>query len=352
MPVNVGIIGVGWWASYAHIPAVLAHPNARLRAVQKRDLTTARKLADHFKIEKAYGTVEELLADRELDAVIVASTPNMHYQQARAALDSGRHVLVEKPMTITADEAGDLVERARDRSLHLLISCPWHYTSHGIEARRLIADGALGRTRMISVLMTNPIDRLLRGESTEATHGSGAPLHPDRGSYSDPSIAGGGQSYCQVSHAAAYLSYLTGARAAEVSAKFENAGAPVDLYNVLWMRLTDDTLVSLASTGATPSTQRNYEIRIFGSKAIMLLELWQGTMSLIPFEGERIDYPQLTADQIYPERAPANNLIDVVLGNDINRSPGCLGHAAMEVIEASCRSARGLGTQTICTAKL
>ena len=340
MSVNVGIIGAGWWATYAHVPAVMNHPQATLRSVQKRDVTAAEKVAKHFGIQHAFGRVEDLLADPELDAVIVASTPNVHYDQTKAALEAGLHVLVEKPMTITADEAGELVDLARARGRHLLISCPWHYTAHAREAQRMIADGELGALKMISVLMTNPIDQLLRGENNNVTHGSGAYLHPEQGSYSDPAIAGGGQIYCQVSHVAAYLSFLTGQRASEVFALFDNSGAAVDLYNVLNLRMDGGTLVSLASTGVTPTAQRHYEIRVYGSKAILTLELWQGTMSIISFDGRRTDYLALTSDEIYPERAPAINLIDTILGNDTNRSAGTLGHAAMEVIEAACESAK------------
>lgn len=338
--VNVGIIGVGWWASYAHVPAVQNHPRATLRSVQKRDVAAARKVADHFGVEHAFGRFEDLLADDALDAVIIASTPNAHFAQARAALEAGLHVLVEKPMTMAADQARQLVELAQTRELQLLISCPWHYTAHGVEARRLIAAGALGRIQMISVLMTNPIDGLLRGESTDVTHGSGALLSPDKGSYSDPAIAGGGQIYCQVSHAAAYLSYLTGARATDVFARFENAGAAVDLYDAVNMKMTDGSIVSMASTGVTPLGQRHYEVRVFGTKAVLSLELWQGSMSVCAFDGTKTDFPPLTAAEIYPERSPAINLIDAALGVADNGSPGSLGHAAMDVIEAACESAR------------
>ena len=69
-------------------------------------------------------------------------------------LERGLHVLVEKPMTVTAAESERLVQVANERGLQLLVSCPWHYTAHAIEARRLIRSGALGSIRMISVLMT------------------------------------------------------------------------------------------------------------------------------------------------------------------------------------------------------
>ena len=86
---------------------------------------------------------------------------------------------------------------------------------------------------MISVLMTNPIDKLLRGINTTPTlYGmENVYVAPCHGSYSDPAVAGGGQIYCQVSHAAAYLTFLTGLRAAEVFARFDRDGSPNDIYN-------------------------------------------------------------------------------------------------------------------------
>ncbi len=169
--VRIGVIGAGWWATSAHIPAIKSHPNAELVAVQSRERTKAEKIARDFGAEKACITVEEMLAIKELDAVVVSSTPNVHFAQAKAALERGLHVLLEKPMTFTAGEARELVELAAKRKLHLVMSCPWHFTRHGIEARRLIHSDALGEIKMISVLMTNPIDKLLRGINTSPTHG-------------------------------------------------------------------------------------------------------------------------------------------------------------------------------------
>jgi predicted dehydrogenase len=338
--VRIGIIGAGWWATTAHIPAVKSHPDAELVAVQSRDQAKAEKIARDFGAKHACTNLEEILALRELDAVIVASTPNVHHAQARAALERRLHVLVEKPMTFTAGEARELVETAAQRKLHLLISCPWHFTAHGIEARRLIQSGALGEIKMISVLMTNPIDKLLRGINTTPTHGmENVYVEPCHGSYSDPAVAGGGQIYCQVSHAAAYLTFLTGLRAAEVFARFDRDGSPNDIYNTLAITLENGALVSLASTGATPLGERNYEVRVFGSKAILQLELWRGRMTLIDFTDQRTEFKPLREDEIYPSQSPAQNFIDAILGKAPNGSPGELGLAAMEIIEAACESA-------------
>ena len=339
--VRIGIIGAGWWATSAHIPAVTAHPKAELVAVQSRELDKAEKIARDFGARYACTSLGESLSLKELDAVIIASTPNVHHAQAKAALEHGLHVLIEKPMTFTAGEARELVEIAARRNLHLLISCPWHFTAHGLEARRLIQSGALGEIKMISVLMTNPIDKLLRGINTTPTHGlKNIYVEPRNGSYNDPAIAGGGQIYCQVSHAAAYLTFLTGLRAAEVFARFDRDGSRNDIYNALTITLENGALVNIASTGATPLCERNYEVRVFGSRAILQLELWRGTMTLVDFADQRTEFKPLGENEIYPGQAPALNFVDTILGKKPNGSPGELGLAAMEIIESACESAQ------------
>ena len=337
----MGVIGAGWWATFAHLPAVQSHPQAELLAVQSREKTAVEKIARDFGVPHAGTSVDELLSVPGLEAVIIASTPNVHFAQAKAALERGLHVLIEKPMTFTAAEARELVELAAQKKHQLLISCPWHFTRHGIEARRLIQSGALGEIKMISVLMTNPIEQLLRGINTSPTHGlDQIYIEPQRGAYNDPAIAGGGQIYCQVSHAAAYLTFLTGLRPAEVFARFDNDGSPNDLYNALIVTLENGALVSLASTASTPLTEKNYEVRIFGHKAILQLELWRGTMSLTDFANQRTEFKPLAEDEIYPAQSPALNFIEAILGNIPNGSPGELGLASMEIIQAACASAQ------------
>jgi len=338
-PLNVGIIGAGWWATYAHLPAIQEHPRARVSAVQCRTLAKAERVARDFGVPEAHSEVDALLDSPGLDAVVVATTPNVHYAQAKAALERGKHVLLEKPMTFTAAEARELCDLADAKGVQLLISCPWHYTAHGMAVRRMIADGELGEIRMISILMTNPLDKLLTGVNTAPTHGMDAVyVEPNKGSYNDPVIAGGGQIYCQVSHAAAYLTFLTGLRASEVYAKFDYLGSVNDIYDVLTMSLENGALVGLASTAATPLAERNYEVRLYGSMGIVLLELWKGSCEFVPFEGERRRLEDLPESELYPEQAPARNLVDAALGLESNGSDGRLGLASMEVIEAACAS--------------
>ena len=333
---NVGVIGAGWWATSAHIPGIIQHKRAHLRAVQNRTKSKAKEIAKDFDADLAFDDYRELVLAENLDAVVVSSTPNVHFEQAKFALEHGKHVLIEKPMTFTVAQSVELCKLAAKSNLQLLVSCPWHYTSHGIEARRLIRDGGLGDIKMISILMTNPIDQLLKGINTSPTHGmNNVYIEPNEGSYNDPAIAGGGQIYCQVSHAGAYLTFLTGSQPEEVYAKFDYAGSRNDIYDALIITMDNGALVTLASTGATPLNIRNYEVRVYGTKAILLLELWKGNMAYYPFEGEPKQYPALSEVEIYPDRAPVINFIDACLGLASNGSPCELGEAAMKIIEAA-----------------
>lgn len=332
--VSCGVIGAGWWATLAHIPALLQHPQAHLIGLQTLGRERAEEIAHHFGVANACETAEELLALPGLEAVVISSVPKLHYAHAKAALLADKHVLLEKPMTFHAAEAEELVQIAAKRGLQFLISCPWHFTAHAHEAQQAIRSGEIGEVRMMSVLMTNPVSALLRGEENRTTYGKPYVL-PQMSTYCDPEISGGGQSYAQVSHVAAYLAFLTGCRASHVFARFHNDGERIDMYDVISLRMENGALASIASTGVTADTQRDFEVRIFGTKAIIFLDLWRGTMRLVRHDGSVKEFPPLQPGMEYPHFAPAQNLIDSIIDPSVNRSPATLGVAAMEIIEAA-----------------
>jgi predicted dehydrogenase len=334
--IRCAVIGAGWWGTTAHIPALLAHPNAELVAVQHQDPDQAHRIARDFDVPHGCATVEQVLALDGLDAVVVSSTPNAHYSQAKAALERGLHVLIEKPMAIAAREAMELVELAAAGSLHLLIGAPWHYSDHAREARRLVACGALGQLKMISIMMSIRCLGLYRGQAVPKGENYAA---PGLTSYSDPAIAGGGNIYCQVSHAAAFMAFLTAREPIEVYARFDNHDCAVDVHNTLNIKLDDGTLVCLASTGA-PTGPRNHEVRAFGTDGMLFLDLFLGTMCYWDGSGTAHVYPDLDDLKRYDRCAPTKNLVDLVRGEADNGSPGTLGAAAVKVIEAACRSAQ------------
>jgi len=346
--VRIGVIGAGWWGTAAHIPAIKNHSRAQLVAVQHHDPKQAQRIATDFGAAHACATLDEILAVRDLDAAVIASTPHLHYPQAKAALSRGLHVLIEKPMSLKAIEAQELVALANRMGVQISISAPWHFTAHGIEARKLVRGGKLGQVKLISILMTNFVMGLYQGKPWNQVFGDNPTIQnaakpylvPGQTSYSDPKLAGGGQIYCQISHAAAYVSFLTGRQPTEVFARFDNGGTQVDVHDALNFKLDDGTIVSLASTGAPMLSGRQYEVRLFGTEGMLLLELWKGTMEFHDRACNVTRVPNLGDANVYPMSAPTDNFIDACAGVAENGSPGEHGLFAIKVLDAACESAR------------
>ena len=87
-------------------------------------------------------------------------------------------------------------------------------------------------------------------------------------------------------------------------------------------------------------SERNYEVRIYGTEGMLFMELWKGTMRFHSAAGKVRDFPSLPEDSLYPMNAPTENLVDAVLGTAPNRSPATWGCIAMKLIEGACESAR------------
>jgi predicted dehydrogenase len=341
--VKIAVIGAGWWGTRAHIPALKDYEHADLVAVQARTMEKARQIADDFGVPMACTTVDEVLAIDGLQAVVVSSTPNVHYEQTKAALERGMHVMLEKPMTINVAQAKELVELADRKGLHFVIGCPWHYSPHVVEARRLVESGALGQLRLISMMHNNFVAGLYQGLPLDQAFRIKSKEHlpyrmPSTTSYSDPAVAGGGQIYTQVSHVAAFLGYLTRSDPVEVFARFDNAGAPVDVYDSITTKLADGTLVSITSHGLPMPRDTHFEVRAFGTRGAITMDLVRGTMEFRDMDGNHTAYPDLGPER-YQVYGPARNLVDAILGLAPNGSPAWLGVYAMKIIEASCQSA-------------
>ena len=118
---NVGVVGYGMSANVFHIPFILSTPGLRLYAVVQRQPTTDKDARNDHPGIKSYRSMEELVNDHAVDVIIITTTPEVHYAQAKLALEMGKHVLLEKPATPTAEELESLIEIARKHNVKLCI---------------------------------------------------------------------------------------------------------------------------------------------------------------------------------------------------------------------------------------
>ena len=123
-PVRIGVIGAGWFASRRHCPDIVEHPEAELVALCRRNPEPMQELADAFAVKHTFTEYTEMLESGLLDGVLVCSPHDLHYDHARAALDRGLHVLLEKPITLAPDAgralAAELVPQARRHEAALI----------------------------------------------------------------------------------------------------------------------------------------------------------------------------------------------------------------------------------------
>ncbi|HEX9800506.1 MAG TPA: bi-domain-containing oxidoreductase [Thermoanaerobaculia bacterium] len=139
--VRCGVLGAGQFARGVLLPALAAQRDARIRAVCTASGHTGRHVAERYGAEYCTGDVAEILADPDIDAVVVATRHDSHARLATAALRAGKAVFVEKPLALTEEELGD-VERALAESAdaRLLVGFNRRFAPLAVECRRFFAD--------------------------------------------------------------------------------------------------------------------------------------------------------------------------------------------------------------------
>jgi predicted dehydrogenase len=141
--ISVGIVGYGYWGPNL-LRAFSRCRGARVKAVcdsSTEHLVAARHHDPALLLATSF---EELLADPAIDAMVIATPVASHFELALAALRSGRHVLVEKPMTATSEEATRLVEEAARRRLTLMVDHPYVYSTAVRKIAELLDGGGIG----------------------------------------------------------------------------------------------------------------------------------------------------------------------------------------------------------------
>lgn len=337
---RIGVIGAGWWSSTQHIPSLKAHPQGALVAVADTNEDRLRAVAEHFEVPRQYRDHRDLLADSEIDGVMVAVPHALHHEVVRAALEAGKHVFVEKPMVLRAAEAWGLVELARARERHLTVGYTQHYTTHARLAYDLIRNGRLGELRFVSGLFSSAIERLLRPSTDPEQEASGLPPdRPDPESYSNPSLVGGGMGQAQITHPMGLVFWVTGARATEVSAFMEPFDLAVDLADAISYRF-DNGAVGMMGGSATlrPGQPRQQELRYYGSEGVLLHDLLDGRLAFYGNDGTVLQPPDLEGHDALPKQAPARAFVDLLRGTAENLAPAEVGAACVEFLEAAYRS--------------
>lgn len=144
-----GVMGTGWIAE-RFVPSLHRHTRQRVLAVGSRDADRAIEFGGRFGVPRTHSSYEALVADPDVDVVYVATPHPMHHPCALLALQAGKHVLIEKPLAVNADQAAEIAEFARSRNLFCMEAL-WSFFLPKFDVVRQILDyGMLGEIHTVN----------------------------------------------------------------------------------------------------------------------------------------------------------------------------------------------------------
>ncbi len=143
---RIGMVGSSWWADAMYLPALVACAEAEVLALCGRNRERARARAANWNIASVYSDLDEMLAkETDLQAIVIATPNHTHFDFARRSLEKGLATLIEKPLTLTYEEARQLAALAEEREITTLVPFTYRFMPTARYLKRLIAAGYLGQ---------------------------------------------------------------------------------------------------------------------------------------------------------------------------------------------------------------
>ena len=322
MGLRFGIIGCGDIAEKSFAPSLLKSDLAELTAVCRRDLEKAREFAAKFGDVGAYPSAEEVVADPNVDAVILATPPNVHLEQTEMAANAGKHVLSEKPMALDADNCRGMIEACREANVKLGTAYRRRLFPQVLEAKRQIEKGSIGKVVCVR------------------THYSGL-SEMDQNWRSDPEISGGGMMMDMAVHRLEVLLNFSG-RPVEVQAMVDTVHHdwPVDDTCALLIRC-DDGMIAVHSTIGTSPPRHDFA-QIDGTKGRILVDPLEFGTEFIDLEVPEGSI-RVTVDPLADPYYDLPMIDDFVKAVRQDREPVCdgpSGYWTQAVVDAAYESSR------------
>ena len=263
--IGVAVVGTGF-GQKVHIPGFQAHPRTEVMAVYHRDLQKAQAIAQMHRIPHACSTIEDILAIPAVDAVSISTPPFLHYEMAKAVLDAGKHLLLEKPTALNVDEARDLYQRSLKHRSITSMTFEFRFVPAWQHFADLLSQDAVGQKRLIK------IDWLVSGRADAARPWN----------WYSRKDQGGGALGALGSHTFDYITWLFGGvdrLTASLSTAIPSRPDPItgelkpvdsdDTCN-LTLELTDGTPCQICLSSVT-TQGRGHWIEVYGDRGTLVL---------------------------------------------------------------------------------
>lgn len=194
--INWGIIGCGNVTEVKSGPAFNKVKNSRLIAVMRRNAALAEDYARRHNVPKFYSKASDLINDKEINAIYVATPPAFHAEYAIKAIKSGKPVYIEKPMALNYPDCQKINKASEKLNVPVFVAYYRRALPGFVKVKEMILNGAIGKPRFVQIqLIKSPSEDEITGKLSWRV---------------DPKIAGGGHFFDLASHQLDYLDFLFG----------------------------------------------------------------------------------------------------------------------------------------------
>jgi predicted dehydrogenase len=163
--IRVGLVGVGNWANHGHLRVLDLLPDYEIVAVQARRREAAEAAARQFGIPHVVDSVADLVALSDVDMVLVLNTAPQHADTVRTAIDAGKHVYCEWPLTVSSVIARELAQRADEAGVRHVVGLQRRLAPHNRYVRELIGKGYVGELRSVRMHVSMNYFQALRSKA-------------------------------------------------------------------------------------------------------------------------------------------------------------------------------------------
>lgn len=315
-PIGVAIVGTGF-GEKVHIPGFQVHHQTEVVAVYHHNLQKAEAIATRYNIPSYTDNLAELVALPQVQAVSISTPPFLHYEMAKTVIEAGKHLLLEKPTTLNAEEARELYHLAQAKGIIATMDFEFRFVPHWQQFKALLDSGYVGQKRLIK------IDWLVS---------SRADANRPWNWYAQKN-KGGGALGAIASHAFDYIHWLFG-EIGQLSARLTTAipqrpdpetgelkSVDADDTCLILLELTDGTPCQLSISSVTYNG-RGHWVEVYGDRGTLILGshnqndyvhgfTLQGSSSNTPLT--TLEPPQnLQFPQVYPDGriAPFIRVVD------------------------------------------
>ena len=322
----MGIIGCGNFMAAGHIGNLLSFPEVEIVGLADPSPESIARMKERFPALEGtpeYADHRSLLAEAGPDAVEIATPHALHAEHVVDSFEAGCHVLVEKPLVISTQEARKALAKRDEAGKVLLVSYQRRYEPNFRYVQQIVSSGVLGKLEFVSAVMSQGWMQLSRAKWRQ-----------------NPEISGGGMLLDTGSHMLDFLLFATGLEVRQVTAYSSNLSAPVEINSAVAMRFAGGCLGSVAVIGHAASSIHE-AVNIFGSEGSLRIEAGRVPgRSKVDITHQSYGGGPVELDELPEGSTPDANFIDAILGRDDVKSPGEAGLAVIRFTEAIQESVR------------